>query len=141
YESAPSTLALPLLYNGQEADLDKRLEFFKRDPIVWKETELTPFYTRLVHLRTSHPALRHGIEGGTYIVLKTTGKNVYAYKRIKDDDEVLVIINLSKSPVSVALKDGETSGTYTDLFSGKEVEIAQRHKMRMDAWGYMVLTK
>jgi glycosidase len=132
---------VPLLYNGQEADLDKRLEFFKRDPIEWKETELTPFYTKLVHLRTSHPALRHGVEGGTYTVLKTTGKNVYAYKRIKEKDEVLVILNLSKSPVSVALKDGETSGTYTDLFSGNEVEIAQRQKMRMDAWGYLVLTK
>ncbi len=132
---------VPLLYNGQEADLDKRLEFFKRDPIEWKETELRPFYTKLVHLRTSHPALRHGTEGGSYETLKTNQKSVYAYKRVKGDDEVLVILNLSKSPVTVALKDGATAGTYNDLFTEAGVEIAQGQKMQMEPWGYMVLTK
>lgn len=132
---------VPLLYNGQEVDLDKRLEFFKRDPIEWKETELLPFYTKLVNLRTSHPALRHGIEGGSYEVLKTDQKSVYAYKRVKGENEVLVILNLSKSPVTVALKDGTTAGTYNDLFAGAGVEIAQGLKMQMEPWGYMVLTK
>jgi glycosidase len=132
---------VPLLYNGQEADLDKRLEFFKRDPIEWKETELRPFYTKLVNLRTSHPALRHGTEGGSYETLKTDQKNVYAYKRVKGENEVLVILNLGKSPVNVALKDGATSGTYNDLFTDAQAEIAQGKKMEMVAWGYMVLTK
>lgn len=132
---------VPLLYNGQEADLDKRLEFFKRDPIEWKETELRPFYTKLVHLRTSHPALRHGTEGGSYVTLKTDQKSVYAYKRVKGENEVLVILNLSKSPVTVALKDGDTAGTYNDLFADAGVEIAQGRKMQMEPWGYLVLTK
>jgi hypothetical protein len=54
---------------------------------------------------------------------------------------VLVILNLSKSPVTVALKDGATSGTYNDLFTDAQAEIAQGKKMEMVAWGYMVLTK
>jgi len=132
---------VPLLYNGQEADLDKRLEFFVRDPIEWKESELRPFYTKLVHLRTFHPALRHGTEGGSFVTLKTDQKRVYAYKRVKDESEVLVILNLSKSPLTVALKDGATAGTYNDLFAETEVEIAQGRKMEMEPWGYMVLTK
>lgn len=132
---------VPLLYNGQEADLDKRLEFFKRDPIEWKETELRPFYTKLVHLRTSHPALRHGTEGGSYVTLKTDQKSVYAYKRVKGENEVLVILNLSKSPVTVTLKDGATEGTYNDLFTDSGIEISQGLKMPMEPWGYMVLTK
>lgn len=132
---------VPLLYNGQEADLDKRLEFFKRDPIEWKETELRPFYTKLVHLRTSHPALRHGAEGGSYETLKTNQNNVYAYKRVKGENEVLVILNLGKSPVTVALKDGSTAGSYTDLFTDAIVEIAQGLKMQMEPWGFLVLVK
>ena len=132
---------VPLLYNGQEADLDKRLEFFKRDPIEWKETELREFYTKLVHLRTGHPALRHGVEGGTFDVLKTNQKNAYVYRRVKGDAEVLVVLNLSKKPVSVMLKDGAVGGTYTDLFTGAPVEVAQGQAMPLEAWGYMVLTK
>ncbi len=132
---------VPLLYNGQEADLDKRLEFFVRDPIEWKETDLREFYTKLVHLRTGHPALRHGVEGGTFDVLKTNQKNAYAYRRVKGDQEVLVVLNFSKKPISVMLKDGVVSGTYTDLFTGAPVEVAQDKAMPLEAWGYMVLTK
>lgn len=132
---------VPLLYNGQEAGLDKRLEFFRHDPIVWHDTDLTSFYTKLVHLRTSHPALRHGLEGGTYKVINTTNKIVYAYQRIKDDEMILVILNLSNKPVSVALKDSKTSGSFTDLFTGNEVRIIPGKKMNMEPWGYMVLTR
>jgi len=132
---------VPLLYNGQEADLDKRLEFFKRDPIEWKETELREFYTKLIHLRTGNPALRHGIDGGTFITLKTNNKNVYAYKREKGDASVVVILNLGKKAVSFALNDGITEGTYTDLFSGEETKITQGLTIKLDAWGFKVLTK
>ena len=132
---------VPLLYNGQEADLDKRLEFFKRDPIVWKETELLPFYTKLVHLRTSHPALRHGAEGGSYEVIKTNRKKVIAYRRAKGNNEVLTILNMSKKPVKVALKDAVVSGTWTDIFTESGVEITRGKKMKIEPWGYMVLVK
>ncbi len=132
---------VPLIYNGQEADLDKRLEFFKRDPIEWKDSDLRPFYTKLVHLRTTHPALRHGTEGGTYEPLKSDQKNVYAYKRVKGDNEVLVILNLSNKPVEVALENGIKKGLYRDLFSENDVEIKQGVRMHFEPWGYMVLTE
>jgi len=132
---------VPLLYNGQEADLDKRLEFFKRDPIVWKETDLLPFYTKLVHLRTSHPALRHGTDGGSYEPLNTNRKKVIAYRRVKDGSEVLTILNMSRKPVKAALKDASVPGSYRDIFTEEAVEIARGRKMNMDPWGYMVLVK
>lgn len=132
---------VPLLYNGQEADLDKRLEFFKRDPIVWKETDLLPFYTKLVHLRTSHPALRHGTGGGSYEPLRTNKKNVIAYRRVKNGNEVLTILNMSKKPVKAALKDAVVSGTWTDIFTDTGVDLARGRKMKMEPWGYMVMVR
>jgi glycosidase len=132
---------VPLMYNGQEADLDKRLEFFVRDPIEWKETELREFYTRLIHLRTSHPALRHGVEGGTFETLKTNQKNVYAYRRVKDDDEVLVVLNFSKKPLNVMLKDSAVAGSFNDLFTGAKVELSESRAIQLDAWGFLVMTR
>ncbi|MEO1022653.1 MAG: alpha-amylase family glycosyl hydrolase, partial [Bacteroidota bacterium] len=35
---------MPLIYNGQESGLDKRLEFFEKDPIDWKEYKYEAFY-------------------------------------------------------------------------------------------------
>jgi len=74
-------------------------------------------------------------------VLKTSQKNVVAYKRVKDETEVLTILNMSSKPVSVALKDGATAGTYKDLFNDTDVEISQGSLMQMEPWGYMVLVK
>ncbi|RYE86848.1 MAG: alpha-amylase, partial [Oxalobacteraceae bacterium] len=46
---------MPLIYNGQEARLDKRLAFFEKDAIAWHGYELTGFYQRLIALKHAHP--------------------------------------------------------------------------------------
>jgi len=133
---------VPLMYNGQEADLDKRLEFFKRDPIEWKETELTAFYTTLCHLRSSNPALRHGIEGGSYNILKNSEpQKVVSYTRIKDDASVLAVINFSKSPVKATLRGGFTAGEYIDAFNGETVLIRPGKPIELAPWGFTILTR
>jgi len=73
--------------------------------------------------------------------LKTDQKSVVAFKRVKGENEVLTILNMSSKPLTVALKDGATAGTYKDLFTDAGVEIAQGRKMQMEPWGYMVLVK
>jgi glycosidase len=133
---------VPLLYNGQEADLDKRLEFFKRDPIVWKNSDLRPFYTTLCNLRTSNPALRQGKEGGSFNMIRTTGsKKVIAYSRVKDSSSVLAIINFSNDTATVRLKGTIEEGNYTDVFTGSEVDVQAGKPVSLNSWGYMILTK
>ncbi len=133
---------VPLLYNGQEADLNKRLEFFKRDPIEWKETELTPFYRKLCNLRTTNPILRHGEEGGTFNVIKTNNPGkVMAYYRTKDDNALLTILNLSKDTVKVSLRKGFEGGSYTNYMTGDEVNAHTGMTLDMTPWAYLILTK
>jgi glycosidase len=55
---------MPLVYSGQEAVLDKPLAFFERDPIAWGSLPLQGFYTRLLQLKRSHPALANGAPEG-----------------------------------------------------------------------------
>lgn len=131
---------VPLMYNGQEADLDKRLEFFKRDPIEWKETELRQFYTTLVRLRTSHPALRHGTEGGTFDPVKTNHKrSVLAYTRTKDNATVTVILNLSPKQAEIKIKDGLSAGKYSDCFTGEETDLTNGMTISLEPWGYKAM--
>ena len=74
----------PLLYNGQEMGLTKRLKFFERDPIVWQETELNAFYHTLVAAKKKNSALFNGEEGGDFIVLANdTPDKVVSYVRVK----------------------------------------------------------
>ncbi|RXR99751.1 alpha-amlyase, partial [Staphylococcus saprophyticus] len=62
---------MPLIYNGQEAGNDRRLQFFERDPIEWVEHPMADFYRRLITLRTETPALWSGAWGAHMIDVPT----------------------------------------------------------------------
>ncbi len=48
---------MPLIYSGQEAGNDRRLEFFERDPIVWREHPQGELYRKLFALKRTNTAL------------------------------------------------------------------------------------
>lgn len=133
---------VPLLYNGQEAGLDKRLEFFEKDPIEWKESDLTPFYTALNNLKKSNIALYNGIEGGLYSLIDTDGdKDICAYLREKEGNRVLTFINMSAEPATFTLNDTTVTGNYTDYFSGNTITLSQSATMELDGWDYLVVNR
>ncbi len=98
---------MPLLYNGQESGLDKRLAFFETDPIDWKDYTYAPFYKNLFTLKKKNKALWNGQYGGTIQVLPVTSRTILAYSRTRDENTVKVIINFSaktrKLPASAVL--------------------------------------
>jgi len=88
---------MPLIYNGQEARLAKRLEFFEKDAIAWNTYELTDFYRALIALKHGHKALAAGQYGAPVKLLASTG-DVVAFERRLGDDVVRVAVNLSGTP-------------------------------------------
>jgi len=88
---------MPLIYNGQESHLAKRLEFFEKDPIAWKGYELTSFYQELIALKHKHKALAAGQYGAPVKPLEAPA-DVVAFERRQGSDVVRVAVNLSKSP-------------------------------------------
>lgn len=87
---------MPLIYNGQESRLDKRLAFFEKDPIAWKGHELSGFYAGLAALKHAHPALAAGQYGGPVELLDSPAE-VVAFERRRGQDAVRVAVNLSAS--------------------------------------------
>jgi hypothetical protein len=66
---------VPLIYNGQEAGHDKRLEFFERDPIRWREHALGDLYRRLFALKRDTSALWNGHWGARMLPVRTSAHN------------------------------------------------------------------
>lgn len=85
---------MPLIYNGQESRLTRRLAFFEKDPIDWKTYELAGFYQRLIALKHRHPALAAG-QYGAPLTLLDGPADVVAFERRLADDAVRVAVNLS----------------------------------------------
>jgi glycosidase len=94
---------MPLIYNGQESRLTRRLEFFEKDPIAWKTYELRTFYAKLLALKHTHPALAAGQYGGALTLLDVGNDRLFAFRRTLADDSVTVVVNLTASEQKLRL--------------------------------------
>jgi glycosidase len=105
---------MPLIYNGQESGLDKQLEFFEKDQIEWKDYKYQDFYTTLIGLKRDVPALWNGDFGGDleFIKIPESSEGVLAYKRHKDDSEVVVVLNFSDERQLVPLEEVGVNESY-----------------------------
>lgn len=133
---------MPLLYNGQETGLSKRLEFFEKDPIEWDfEHPFMEFYSILFNLKRSHPALLNGYRGQNMVSLTSDNtEQVYAFKREAGNRGVVVVMNLTNTPAEVNL-EGISEGSYTKLFTNETVELASNESFSLNAWEYHVFVR
>jgi glycosidase len=133
---------MPLIYSGQEAAFDRRLEFFEKDQIDWGDYSFEEFYTSLLKLKHENEALWNGEFGGKMIVLETGApEDVLAFVRQKNDNKVLVLTNLSPEVNSINIESGLIEGNYKDLFTGKASQIDSSLSITLDPWEYRVLVK
>jgi glycosidase len=136
---------VPLMYNGQELPLlNKRLEFFEKDPIPWNgENKLENFYKKLFELKSKNPALRGGDDQATTQILKTSAPDqVLAYLRKNGNDEVLVILNLSDAQhLKVQILDETVKGKFKSIFSGLTTDFDAKPTIEMYKWEHIVFEK
>jgi glycosidase len=136
--------SIPLIYSGQELPLlDKRLAFFDKDPIPWtKNFGLHDFFKTLLTLRSTNPSLRAGVGNTRVFRLDTTdNRNVFAYLRKYNEREVLVILNLSATPVKASIIGQVATGQYKNVFSGAAIDLNPDMIFEMGKWEYRVYEK
>ena len=132
---------MPLIYNGQEAGSDKRLEFFDKDEIEWREHEQGQLYRTLFALKKAHPALWNGAWGGRMVrVPNDAESSVLSFVRAVGDDRVFGAFNLTSQEATVVLGDGPQSGEWVDAFSGEPLTLAADQPITLPAWGHRVMT-
>ena len=93
----------PLIYTGQEIGLDRRLQFFEKDPIEdWTPNMWTAFWEYLVALKHANPALAAGEKGGPIKYIEGEPEGVFAFSRAVRGNKVSVWANLSAEPAVLA---------------------------------------
>lgn len=133
---------IPSIYNGQEAGNDNRLEFFEREPIVWREHPHGDLLKRLIRLKHDNPALWNGASGGRMIpVVNDAPGQVLSFVRRKDGNAVFAVLNLSPTNRIVTFSEGPHHGAYRDAISGEEVAFGQDTALDLPAWSWKVYVK
>ncbi len=140
---------IPLLYSGQEAGCDRRLSFFEKDAIDWREDAVGDLYRRLFALKHASPALWNAPWGAPMVRIPVASPAL-AFVRRHDGQPgagepagsaVVAVFNWSAEARAVALGDGPFAGAYTDVFSDEAADLAAGSVVDVAAWGWRVFAR
>ncbi|NND08133.1 MAG: alpha-amylase [Saprospiraceae bacterium] len=127
---------MPSLYNGLEAELQKKLPLYDKGEIKWDSEKKQGFYIKLIQLKKFNKALFNGKYGGQMQIAEAASE-VFAFLREKDGHRVAVIVNCSgniiSTPINLALN------SLSDLFTGKDYSRSSGENLTMEPWQYLVL--
>jgi len=130
---------MPLIYNGQEAGNERRLSFFEKDPIVWREHPLGELYRKLIALRKETRALWNGASGARMIHAPNTAPDsVFSFTRQDAEAKVFVALNFSDQPRTVQFTTALQEGAYVEALTGQPGHFNASTPLTLGPWGYRV---
>lgn len=129
-----------LIYTGQEAGLDKRLEFFEKDPVEWNANPFSQLYKKLNRLRKMNSLLWSGLKGGAFeLVPNSRNENVLTFLRRTGDKYLFAVFNLSDTKNEIDLLSNIADGDYREYFTQKYFEvIADAKSIKLNPWEYRI---
>ncbi len=128
---------MPLIYSGQEYDLNHKLKFFEKDSIPKTKGKYFELYKKLQDLKLNNPALNGGKDAASYTRIKTSDDaHILAYTREKNGKEITFIANLSNKANSFIIDyQGESKNYFT-----QKKEIFQKGKeVSLNPWSFLLL--
>ena len=130
---------LPLIYSGQEYDLNKRLRFFEKDSFPKVAGKTMELLQQLGALKNNHRALAAGTSAGSYKRINTTRDNqILAFEREKEGDTLVVVANLSKDYAQFTMPYAGSFKRYQDF---KSKLLSPSYQYDMKPWEFWILIK
>ncbi|SFW30264.1 alpha-amylase family glycosyl hydrolase [Cellulophaga fucicola] len=129
---------MPLIYSGQEYDMEHRLRFFEKDTIPKAKGEYFTLLEKLGELKNTNPALNGGKDAAKYTRISTSNnETTLAFKRDKDGETVYFIANLSDKEQEATIA---ITGDFTDYISNTAFKIDEKVAVKLAPWEYHILT-
>lgn len=129
------TPGMPLIYSGQEYDLDHKLLFFEKDSFPHTKGKMWPVLEKLGKLKSTSSALNGGKDAASYEKIEVDNSNVLAFTRSKNGSTVIYIANLSGESLKASLPQ---KGKYIDYMSNTALEL-NGDAIALGAWEYKIL--
>lgn len=130
---------IPLVYSGQEEPILRAISFFEKDTIPFRAYIRSSMYKKLQDLRLKNRDL---FEKGSWNKIQIGDANaVYSFSRKLNDQEIIIITNLSDKVQSLHIDDEITHGEYQELFSNDKINHQGHYDLHLNAWDYKVLVK
>jgi glycosidase len=130
---------IPFIENGQEVGITHTMSLFEPDPIPWDmgDPALRDHFKKILAIRNSHPALRHGdiAEGNSSV------PGVVAFVRRSEEQQVLVLVSLAATAQHVTVDPALAARPGTDLETGTAVPLSGGLDMPAYSWRIIELRR
>ncbi len=126
---------MPLIYSGQEYDLDHRLKFFEKDSIPKTKGNYYKLLEKLGELKNSNPALNGGKNKASYERIQTKNDHILMFKRHKNGSTVTFVGNFSDKDQTL---QNEINGSPLDYIAGATLHLEGK-KLKLKPWEYKIL--
>ena len=94
---------IPMIYSGQEARLDKQLEFFEKDIISWGDIPDSKFYQKLITLKKSNPVFWNNNHSLSF--MDSLPEGIIGFYRQYKEKQFGTIINLTSEGSLLKISD------------------------------------
>ncbi|HEY9221523.1 MAG TPA: alpha-amylase family glycosyl hydrolase [Lutibacter sp.] len=128
---------MPLIYSGQEYDMNKRLRFFEKDTISKVKGKVWPLMAKLGELKNNNKALNGGKNAASYNKINSSdNKNILIFSREKDGNKLTYMANLSNKEVTFT---SEKEGESVDFFTNEKLTFSKEKPLTFKPWQYKIL--
>ncbi len=123
--------------------MNKAMSLFDPAPVEWNPANkiYANLFKKLTQLKRTQPALEDGANRGELKIYPANNEKIFAYSRIKGDNEVLVILNLGKVAVRFKFEDEVPTGTFKDYLNNTYKEFSAEEGITMLEGEYAVFVK
>ena len=136
---------MPLIYSGQEYDLDKRLLFFEKDSFPKVAGETMKLLKGLGRLKNELPALGAGASQGDFRVIptyrsmyqKSPKDDVLALERTHKGDTLLFVVNLKDTHAQFTMPYNAQWVRFPD---NKAKRLSETYQYDMKPWEFWILS-
>lgn len=122
---------MPLIYSGQEYNLDHRLKFFEKDSIPKKKKNMWHLLEKLGKLKANNPALN---SDASYKSIIDDG-DVLVIEREKSGKKLIYIANLSNEDQKIKLPYSEN---FVDYLNEQEIQLKDE-MIELAPWEYKIV--
>ncbi len=132
---------IPLIYSGQEAGESKRLDFYNKDPIEWKEHEAGILYKTLFSFKKKNPAIWNGKWGAPMRrVSNNKDRQILSFLRERGKNKVFAVFNFSCAAENVIFSDKQIPGRYKELNSDYFLDADIQTSLKLKPWSFRLFS-
>ncbi len=126
---------MPLIYSGQEYDLDHRLKFFEKDSFPKEKGKTWKLLQKLGTLKRTNAALNGGKNAASYKRLNSEN-NMLMFERSKENQTIVFVGNFSDTDNEIIIPEG----AYVDYMSNAKLQL-NGEAVAFGPWEYKILVK